>query len=142
MVRNIRSIFTVLAMAVFALVMATPASADADDSLFVNLTTDEGHRANMAFTFSKAVLERGHPVSIWLNDKGVLLASKVHSGKFADQQKTLAEMISKGVTVIVCPFCMDHYGVKDGDLIAGAKVGNPELTGGLLFRDDTKTLSW
>jgi hypothetical protein len=104
MVRNIRNIFTVLAMAVFALVMATPASADADDPLFVNLTTDEGHRANMAFTFSKAVLERGHPVTIWLNDKGVLLASKVHGGKFADQQKTLAEMISKGVTVIVCPF--------------------------------------
>lgn len=32
-----------------------------------------------------------------------------------------------GGTVIVCPMCMKHYGVTEADLIAGVKVGNPEL---------------
>lgn len=38
--------------------------------------------------------------------------------------------------------CMKHYDVKESDLLDGVKVGNPQLTGGALFRDNTKTLSW
>ena len=119
MVRNIFTIFAVL-----ALLAAAPTSADTGGSLFVNLTNDESHRADMAMGFSKAILERGHALTVWLNDKGVLLASKEHAGKFADQQKTLTELMAKGATVIACPVCMKHYGVKDGDLIEGVKVGN------------------
>jgi hypothetical protein len=37
---------------------------------------------------------------------------------------------------------MKHYGVKAADLLPGLKVGNPELTGSLLFKDDTRTLTW
>lgn len=131
-----------LALALICVVTAMPAAADSSGSLFVNLTTEESHRANMAMTFSKAMLERGHPVAIWLNDKGVFLASKENAGKFGEQQAALAALIAKGATVIVCPFCMKHYGVKDTDLIEGAKLGNPDLTGSLLFKDDTKTLTW
>jgi hypothetical protein len=50
--------------------------------------------------------------------------------------------MARGATVIACPVCMKHYGVKDGDLIAGVKVGNPDMTSALLFKEDTKTLSW
>lgn len=38
--------------------------------------------------------------------------------------------------------CMKHYGVKEADLIDGAKVSNPDLVGGALFKDNTKTLTW
>jgi sulfur relay (sulfurtransferase) complex TusBCD TusD component (DsrE family) len=124
------------------LVASVPAFADNQGSLFVNLTTEDAHRADMAMVFAKSMMERGHPSTIWLNDKGVLLASKEQSEKFAAQQEKLAELIAKGATVIVCPFCMRHYGVKENDLIDGAKVGNPDLTGGLLFKEDTKTLTW
>ena len=137
MVRNIFTIFAVL-----ALLAAAPTSADTGGSLFVNLTSDESHRADMAMEFSKAILERGHAVTVWLNDKSVLLASKEHAGKFADQQKMLTDLMAKGTTVIACPVCMKYYGVKDGDLIAGVKVGNPDMTSALLFKEDTKTLSW
>jgi len=132
----------VMALALLGALMAMPAIADNQGSLFVNLTTDDSHRADMAMLFSKNVLERGHPVAIWLNDKGVLLASKENAGKFAEQQKLLIELMANGVTVIVCPFCMKHYGIKETDLIASAKVGNPELTGSFLFKDDAKTLTW
>jgi sulfur relay (sulfurtransferase) complex TusBCD TusD component (DsrE family) len=131
-----------LALALIGVLAAMPAAADSPGSLFVNLTSDENHRANMAMMFSKKMMERGHPVTIWLNDKGVFLASKENAGKFAQQQKALAELMANGAVVIVCPFCAEHYGVKVTDFIEGAKVGNPDLTSGLLFKEDTKTLTW
>jgi intracellular sulfur oxidation DsrE/DsrF family protein len=54
----------------------------------------------------------------------------------------LTAFVKDGATVIVCPMCMKHYGIKEADLIDGMKIGNPELTGGALFQDGTKTLSW
>ena len=54
----------------------------------------------------------------------------------------LAEVMGKGGAVLVCPMCMKHYGVKESDLLPGLKVGNPDLTGGTLFKNNTRTLSW
>lgn len=132
-----------LAILAFLGLLATlPAAAAESGSLFVNLTSNDTHRADMALSFSGAMMERQHPVTIWLNDKAVLLAAKANAVTFGPQQEKLAALMAKGVTVIVCPFCMKYYGVDDGDLLAGAKVGNPELTSGLLFKEDTRTLSW
>ena len=64
------------------------------------------------------------------------------NGKFAEQQKMLSELMTKGASVIACPVCMKHYGVKDGDLMDGVKVGNPDMTSALLFKDGTQTLTW
>ena len=50
--------------------------------------------------------------------------------------------MSKGATVLICPLCMKHYGVKESDLLPGLKVGNPELTGSALFKDNAKALTW
>jgi sulfur relay (sulfurtransferase) complex TusBCD TusD component (DsrE family) len=122
--------------------IATPAFAGDTDPLFVNLTSDDSHRANMAITFGGNQHGRGHALTIFLNDKGVLIGSKVNSTKFADHQKALTELISKGATVLICPMCMKHYDVKESDLLPGLKIGNPELTGGALFKDNTKTLTW
>lgn len=118
------------------------AGAGEHDPLFVNMTTDDAHRATMAISFGKNQHERGHPLTVFLNDKGVLVGSKAHAAKYAEQQKMLAELLGKGATVIVCPMCMKHYGVKEADLLPGLKVGNPELTGAALFKDHGKTLTW
>jgi sulfur relay (sulfurtransferase) complex TusBCD TusD component (DsrE family) len=137
-------IFSKLLLA-FALIVGcigAPVFAGDTDPLFVNLTTDNSHRANMAISFGKNQLERGHPLTIFLNDKGVFIGSKVNSAKFAEQQKSLGELMNKGALVLVCPMCMNHYGIKEADLLPGLRVGNPELTGGALFKDNTKTLSW
>lgn len=136
----LRKVLAVIAL--FAALAASPARAEAPGALFINLTTDEPHRADMAMMFAGSMLQRGHAVTLWLNDRAVLLAAKIQAGTFAKQQQTMTELMGKGVTVIVCPFCADHYGVKLTELIAGAKVGNPELTGGLLFKPETRTLSW
>jgi len=118
------------------------AFAGSNDPLFINMTTDDGHRATMAIGFGVNQHSLGHPLTLFLNDKGVHLASKANASKFADQQKALVEAMNKGATVIACPLCMKHYGVKDSDLLPGIQVGKPELTGGDLFKDNTKTLTW
>lgn len=124
------------------LALSTPAFAGDTDPLFINLTSDDGHRSTMAISFGTKQQAKGHPLSLFLNDKAVFIASKAHSAKFAEQQKALAEVIAKGGVVIVCPMCMKHFGVKETDLMPGFKVGNPDLTGAALFKDNTKTLTW
>lgn len=131
-----------LAFVVLAGSVSAPVFAGATDPLFVNMTTDDSHRANMAISFGKNQLERGHPLTIFLNDKGVLVGSKANAAKFAEQQKMITEVLGKGGVVLICPMCMKHYGVKETDLLAGVKVGNPELTGSALFKDNGKTLTW
>ncbi len=125
------------------LVFAAASAALADeDPLFINLTSDDAHRARMALSFGSNQLERGHPLTVFLNDKAVYIGSKANATTFAEHQKKLGELMGKGAAVIVCPLCMKHYGVAEGDLIDGLQVGNPDLTGAALFKDDTKTLSW
>jgi sulfur relay (sulfurtransferase) complex TusBCD TusD component (DsrE family) len=138
-----KSISTLMLAAIIATCLAAgPTLAGDKDPLFVNLTTDDAHRANMAMTFGRNQLERGHSLTIFLNDRGVFLASTGNASKFADQQKALKAIMGQGGTIIVCPMCMKHYGVTESDLMSGLKVGNPNLTGGALFQDGTKTLSW
>lgn len=122
--------------------IAAPALAGDSDPLFVNLTTDDSHRANMALNFGSGQMKRGHPLTVFLNDKAVLLGAKANSATFAEQQKQISELMGKGAVVIACPFCMKHYGVADADLLPGVQVGNPDLTGGALFKDGTRTLTW
>jgi sulfur relay (sulfurtransferase) complex TusBCD TusD component (DsrE family) len=122
--------------------LVAPTLASDNDPLFINMTTDDPHRANMAISFGTKQLERGHPLTLFLNDKGVFVASQAKAETFGEHQTQIAAAIEKGALVLVCPMCMKHYGVAEADLIPGAQVGNPELTGGALFKDDTQTLTW
>lgn len=122
--------------------LSTPALAGNTDPLFVNLTSDDSHRANMAITFGGNQQGLGHPLTVFLNDKAVLIGSTANADAFSEHQKKLSELMSKGATVLICPMCMKHYGVKEADLLPGLRVGRPELTGSALFKDNTKTLTW
>jgi sulfur relay (sulfurtransferase) complex TusBCD TusD component (DsrE family) len=132
----------ILSLAFVLAAVATPAMAGGTDPLFVNLTSADAHRARMGISFGMNQLERGHPLTIFLNDKAVLIGSRANAAEYAEHQKMLTGLMDKGALVLVCPMCMKHYGVKEADLMPGLKVGNPELTGGALFKDNTKTMSW
>lgn len=118
------------------------ALAGATDPLFINLTSDDGHRIRMALQFGGVQLQRGHPLTIFLNDRAVVVASKKNSATYAEQQRTIADLIGKGAVILVCPMCMQHYGVQESDLLPGLLTGNPDRTGSALFRDNTKTMTW
>jgi sulfur relay (sulfurtransferase) complex TusBCD TusD component (DsrE family) len=131
-----------LAAALIASAMAIPARAGDADPLFVNMTTSEPHRASMAIQFGRNQLDRGHPLTIFLNDQGVFVGARANAAKYAQQQKLLADAMTKGAKVIACAMCMKHYGVEEVDLLPGIQIGKPELTGAALFGKDTRTLSW
>jgi sulfur relay (sulfurtransferase) complex TusBCD TusD component (DsrE family) len=133
--------FKAVVIAVLA-TLSLSAFAGANDPLFINLSTDETHRASMAINFGKHHSANGHPLTIFLNDKAVMLGVKAGSTKFADQQQALTEVISSGALVIMCPMCLKQAGYTEADLIAGVKLGSPKVTGDALFKDGTKTMSW
>jgi len=125
-----------------ALATGTPTLAGNGDPLFINMTADEAHRVSMALNFGAKQQALGHPLTLFLNDKGVMVGAKANAKQYPEQQKAIADILAKGGMVIVCPMCMKHYGVKEEDLLPGLVVGKPELTGGALFKDNTKTLTW
>jgi predicted peroxiredoxin len=135
-------VLCLLTCATLALGSVSALAEPASEPLFVNLISGPtSHRADMALTFSDLVLKRGHPVTIFLNDEGVKLAAKSDAGA-AKGRDALGKLMKAGATVIACPYCMKHYGVKESDLLEGVKVGNPELTQGELFKPNTRTLTW
>ena len=136
-------VFYTALLAVLAFAAITTATFANDDPLFVNLTTDENHRARMALVFASRQQQLGRPITLFLNDRGVLLSSTKNADKFKGHQEVLSGLIDKGATVLVCPMCMEHYGVDKTDLAPGLKLSNPEVVGEALFADDnTKSLTW
>lgn len=131
-----------LALALLAGLTLAPAHAGATDPLFINLSTDDAHRAAAGLNFGLHQQQSGHPLTIFLNDRGVLLGSKAHSGRYAAQQELLAELMQQGATVLVAPLSMQHHGVSAADLLPGLQISNRKLSGDALFRDHTRALSW
>ena len=127
---------------------ALAGTAQADQTrLFVNLTSDAAPRAGMALQLSQNVLKAGHPVTVFLNVEGVRIAAKgLPQAKNEITGKTLQamlqEVIAAGGQVIVCPMCMQQYGVKPADLVEGAVVGKPDITFPALLDDDTQVISY
>ena len=110
--------------------------------LFINLTSDDGHRSRMAIGFGANQLQMGHPLTIYLNDRGVFLASRLKRTDFADQQQQLNLLQQQGAQILVCPMCMKHYGVESADLIPAARPSNPQLANQALFQPGSVSLSW
>lgn len=131
-----------LAMILLSGVIANAAHAGPNDPLFVNVLTDDAHRAQMAIVFSRNQMERGHAVTLFFNDKSVRVLSSRNSRKFSNHQKLLKEIMDKGAAIFACRMCMEHYKVDPQGLIPGARIGNPDLVGAALFKDNTKTLTW
>ena len=126
---------------VFGIAVGGAAAADGAP-LFINLTSDDAHRAKMGIGFGKNQFDRHHPLTIFFNDKGVFVLSTAKADMYGEHHQMLATLIESGATILICPMCKKHYGIEDSDLLPGVKVGNPDLTGGQLFQEGIVTLSW
>lgn len=124
----------------FAVVFLSGAALAADP-LFVNLTSDDGHRAHMAIAFSQATLEAGHPVTLFLNVDAVKIAA-TKARKQQHNRDMLAKFMKSGGKVLACPHCVEHAKLKAADLIEGVQIGTPEMTQEALFAPGARTLSW
>lgn len=99
-----------------------PSLAENKNYLLINLTSYTTPESRKAIDYAKAEQTRGRPVVIFLQDKSVLAASKMHASQFKEQQRNLNELMRKGATVLICPDCMKLYGVNESDLLAGIHI--------------------
>jgi hypothetical protein len=111
-------------------------------ALFINLTTAEPHRANMAVSFALNQLKRGHRVTIFANDQGVKVLPAAGDATLSESRTALAAVIAAGGTVLACPMCTKHFALDPAGYLPGVTLSNPELTEKALFAADTRTLSW
>lgn len=93
-----------------------------NESLFVNLTSDDVNRAAMAIMFATMTKKQsGIDVTIFLNVEGVRLADNQRPAAIwvggMEGPKTVHEILSAfmaaGGTVIACPMCMKNVGGMD-----------------------------
>lgn len=141
----------ILAIAILASVSAaaveTPAVPLATESgakaaLFINLTTSDPHRLNMAIGFAINQLKRGHKVTIFANDQGVKMLPAQGDAALTEPRAALAALLAAGGTVLACPTCTKHFALDPATYLSGVVVSNPEMTENALFAVDTRTLSW
>lgn len=119
-----------------------PAVSGDKDPFFVSLVSDDAHAATMALSFAKTIQDQGHPVTVFFNNRGVLVVSKAHGDTYPEQQKEIGNLTSGGAVLLACPHCMKYYGIEDSGLVSGVAVGDPDTVTKQLFMDGTKTLTW
>jgi predicted peroxiredoxin len=131
-----------------AVVAFQEAIAASEESLFVNLSTDDLDRSAMAVNFAHKILNgKEIPVTIFLNVEGVRLVDSsvpqnIHVTGESVQEK-LVNFMADGGTVLICPFCMQNVGgMTQGDVIDGVLLGGPEMTWTALFAEGARVLSY
>jgi predicted peroxiredoxin len=133
-----------------AMLLTTSAAVFADDdkkTIFYNVTTEEAWAAGMALGQANKALESGYGVVIYLNVRGVFIASKTFktdsNGMSGNSlQDMLKAAMGKGAQVIICPMCMAKAGMTMDDLVDGVIEGKPDVTLPLMTDDDTTVISY
>ncbi|MCS6949510.1 MAG: DsrE family protein [Armatimonadota bacterium] len=99
-----------------------------DSTLFVNLTSDDAWRAEMALHYAQQAQRLGYRVVLFLNVRGVYVARKNPPASLRQAQANLQQMIRAGATVYVCPMCSRRAGMRvPDDWIEGVKAGSEEV---------------
>jgi sulfur relay (sulfurtransferase) complex TusBCD TusD component (DsrE family) len=131
------------------LIFAGNAQAEEDKSmgLFLNLSSIETGVAGHALHFAGKQMERGHPVTVFLNGPAVLFGSKsAPQATFSMAGTTVRDMldgmVKDGAKLIMCQMCAKMRGMDPSDFIDGAELGNPELVASSLFDPKYQVISW
>ena len=102
-------------------------------TVFFNLTSDpaaDAHSLTMAMQLAGHALDAGRRVVLFFNVKAVGVPTRGFDAELAYHDKPLknllAGLILRGALVHVCPHCMEAQGVKEEQLIAGARVTTRE----------------
>jgi predicted peroxiredoxin len=135
-------------LVLFCLFLVTlNASAGEKKTIFYNVTTDDPWAAGMATAQAAAAMKSGYRVVVFLNVRGVYLASKTRqldtfSGTGKTPREALSELMRGGGRVIICPMCMKKAGIAQPDLLEGVEMGGPAVTFPVMTADDTVVMSY
>lgn len=106
----------------------------------ISITSDpkvDLQEVNMGLTFAGFCVDEGYDVNIFLNVKGVHLATKefANETKFKDHSPLKSQLVAlknRGVQVHVCPVCMKDFEIQASQIIPEAFVtSKPKLFGKL-----------
>jgi predicted peroxiredoxin len=129
------------------LMLSTAAIADEHETIFYNVTTDEAWSAGMALGQANSALDNGYRVVIFLNVRGVFIASKrfntdTNAAAGVSLRDQLKAAMDKGAQVIICPMCLSKVGMTMDDVIDGVVKGGPDTTMKAMTADDTVVISY
>jgi predicted peroxiredoxin len=121
--------------------------ADEQKTIFYNVTTDEAWAAGMALGQANKALEAGYKVVIFLNVRGVFIASKafvtdINGASGKSLQDMLKAAMANGAQAIICPMCLGKAGMTMDDVIEGVVKGGPDVTMKAMTADDTVVISF
>lgn len=96
----------------------------------ISITSDPNEdlqEVNMGLTFAGFCADEGYDVNIFLNVKGVMLATNDFSDetRFQNHEPLKQQLIAlkeRGVNVHVCPVCMKDFDIDAGEIIPEAFV--------------------
>jgi len=94
--------------------------------------TDSLHYPFMALEVADAMQQRGAQVTLFLDIEGARLANKGENlrVRWGSHDTTLGDLYNRfvraGGHVLVCPHCAEHFGIDEGALREGAKLGTDD----------------
>ena len=142
----LQSLFVALSLLIVAPAFSQAQDAEAGPTVVINLTNDDVWAGQMALGFARKVQDAGAEVVVFLNVRAVTLANRnvpqhveAMSGKTA--QEMLAEIISEGGRVFVCPGCTEQAGLDISDRVNGIEPGGPEFLA-IVTAPDTRIVSY
>jgi predicted peroxiredoxin len=101
------------------------------EGVFIHVShgTDDPHRVLMALQMAEK-MSVDRDVLVYFDIRGVEVALKdaedMHMAPFAGLKKQLALLSERGVTLMVCPGCLEAAGKKPLDLAPGFKIAEKE----------------
>ena len=104
--------------------------------------TDSLHYPFMALKVADAMQQRGAQVTLFLDIEGARLANKRENlqVRWGAHDTTLGDLydrfVKAGGHVLVCPHCAEHFGIDEGTLREGAKLGTDDTIASVMMAAD------
>jgi tRNA 2-thiouridine synthesizing protein D len=81
--------------------------------------------SNVAVKLARAALDKGYNVRMFGYGEGITVIKEGQDPKrFPNVGKEIGELVTKGMTVVVCETCCAARGIHRGEEIKGTKVGS------------------
>ncbi len=79
---------------------------------------------DFAVKLSEAALNKGHEVDMWLSGNGTMISKKGQRSfqDYSSLEKTLSELISKGMKLVACEACSEARGLHKEEFIDGCDM--------------------
>ncbi len=104
--------------------------------------TDSLHYPFMALKVADAMQQHGAQVTLFLDIEGTRLADKGENlrVRWGAHDTTLGDLydrfVKAGGRVLVCPHCAEHFGIDEGTLREGAKLGTDDTITSVMLAAD------